>query len=65
MYFVSVVNEGMGYSHVACTHLLLGFFISAKYSMSHFHHSEHITYSLLMLLSWGLFRQNITVTQNG
>jgi hypothetical protein len=59
MYFVTVVNEGVGYSHVAYTCLLLGFFISAKYSMPHFHHSEHITYCLLMLFSWGLFSKII------
>jgi len=79
VYFVTVVNEGLGYSHVAYTCLLLGLIISAKYSMPHFHHIEHInyssakysmphfhhnehtTYSLLMLLSWGHFRQKETL----
>jgi hypothetical protein len=44
----------MWHIHVCCWVI----FISARYSMPYFHHTEHITCSLLMLLSWGLFGQN-------
>ena len=55
---VNVVNERGGYNYVAYM-LSVDFFpLSAKYSVPLLQCTEHITHNLLMLLSYGLFRQN-------
>jgi hypothetical protein len=47
-----------GYSHGAYM-VSFGFFpLLAKNYFSLFHSTAHITYSILMLLLWSLFRQN-------
>jgi hypothetical protein len=58
MKFITVVNNRASYSLVAHMYSVSSFLILAKYSVSHFHHSEYIIYSLLVLILWGLLRQN-------
>jgi hypothetical protein len=55
---VKVVNERVGYNHVAYM-LSVDFFpLLANYSAPPLQCTEHTTYSLLMLLSYGFLRQN-------
>ena len=58
MKFITVVNKRAGYSHVAQMNSVNSSVILAKYSVTLFHHSEYITYSLLVLISRDLLRQN-------
>jgi hypothetical protein len=63
---VNVVNERVDYNHVAYM-LSVDFFpFLAKYSVPPLQCTEQITYSLLMLLSYGLLRQNmLLINTNG
>jgi hypothetical protein len=65
MKFITVVNKRAGYSHVAHMYSVSYFLILAKYSVTIFHNSEYITYSLLVLISRGILRQNTLLLDDG
>jgi len=58
MKFSTVIINRADYSHVAHMYSVSSFVILAKYSVTLLHHSEYINYSLLVLISWELLRQN-------